>query len=77
MKYWGELEKWEKRYSQFDKNDLYRMIEWFHSHSIDGVMKQPDFLEAMGFTSHASYIFQRMFDVMDRDNKGEVGIISC
>ena len=49
------------------------MIEWFHSHSLDGAMTQSDFAEAMGFTAHAGYIFQRMFDVMDADSNGEVG----
>jgi len=72
-KYWGELEKLQKKYPLFDSQDLYRMIEWFHSHSLDGAMTQSDFAEAMGFTAHAGYIFQRMFDVMDADSNGEVG----
>jgi len=71
-KYWGEMDRLQKHYSTFQKNDLYRMMEWFHTHSIDGAMKQEDFLEAMGFTSRAGFIFQRMFEVMDKTNKGYV-----
>ncbi|MDR3549152.1 MAG: hypothetical protein P4M11_12985 [Candidatus Pacebacteria bacterium] len=76
FKYWGELEQLQKRYSQFAKNDLYLMLEWFHAHSIDGTMTQADFLEAMGFTSRAGYLFQRMFNVMDQDGNGQVGTAS-
>ncbi|MDR3549409.1 MAG: hypothetical protein P4M11_14280 [Candidatus Pacebacteria bacterium] len=72
LKYGGELESLNKRFPAFGKTDLYHMIEWFHSHSIDGVMKRDDFLEAMGLTSRAGYIFERMFEVMDQNSDGNV-----
>ena len=72
MKYWGELQTFQSRYPHFSNNDLHNMIEWFHNNSIDGRMSQGDFAEAMGFTSHAAYIFDRMFKVMDKDDNGYV-----
>lgn len=74
-KYWGELEKLQRRFPQFGSQDLYRTIEWFHSHSLDGAMQRTDFVEAMGFTAHAGYIFERMFDVMDTDGDGKVAFL--
>ena len=71
-KYWGDMDKYQKKYQKFTKNDLYRMIEWFHHHSIDGNMNKSDFLEGVGFMSRAGYIFERMFDVMDKDSDGKV-----
>jgi hypothetical protein len=56
----------------FDKHEMYNMVEWFQTHAIDGIMRQQDFLEAMGFTSHAAYIFERMFLAMDNNNDGQV-----
>ena len=72
LKYWGELEVLQKRYPSFQKNDLYKMIEWFHTHSIDGSLTCQDFVEAMGFTSHAGYMFERVFSVIDKYGKGKV-----
>jgi len=72
LKYWGELEKLHKQYPFFSSTELYKLIEWFHSNSIYGVMKQDDFIEAMGFTPRAGYIFERMFAVMDRDHDNQV-----
>ena len=74
LKYWGELEKLHKKFPLFNNTELYHMIEWFHTNAIDGIMKQDDFIEAMGFSSRAGYIFERMFSVMDRDGDGQVSI---
>jgi len=72
QKYCEEMEKLQRKYSDFNRSDLYLMVEWFHRHSRNGFMSQRDFLEGMGFTSHAGYIFKRMFKVMDRGNNSKV-----
>ena len=55
---------------RFSNEELSELQLWFVSNALDGKMSDRIFIESMGLSNHgfSTYLFQRMFDVMDVNN---------